>query len=247
MSSMNADPCARRRGPRAAAWTLAALCAGCATNPIDVEAQDDAATVPSLRAVYEISAPTEREDMGGTEFGSAVELELARTEGDDTQSFGPGERIEFGELDETGPGTAAVDAELAFASLCFRGDFRLHPRVDLQALGGLAWQRVDTTVRVGAATGHDRDTSLGFKFGGRVAFHAMEDLDLRLGLGQVIALRDSDAVSLRDVQLDAQVQATKNLSLFGGWRWLGYAQERHDESDLELDFSGPTFGLQLRF
>ena len=48
-------------------------------------------------------------------------------------------------------------------------------------------------------------------------------------------------------EVGADVHLTPTFSVFGGWRWWDYEEIVEGESDLDVDLSGPSFGLLFRF
>lgn len=68
-----------------------------------------------------------------------------------------------------------------------------------------------------------------------------------LHLLEVIGSDGRSEVLLRGWESGARLHMTSNLSFFGGWREWEYDENVRNESDLDLELSGPTFGVLLRF
>ena len=56
-----------------------------------------------------------------------------------------------------------------------------------------------------------------------------------------------DAVWINPSAVGADVHLTSPFSAFGGRRWWDYEEVVEGELDLDVDLSGPTFGLLFRF
>jgi hypothetical protein len=59
--------------------------------------------------------------------------------------------------------------------------------------------------------------------------------------------RDHQDVPIQDTEVGVELNLTRNLSLFTGYRWWRYEEGFSSESDWELDIRGPTARASLKF
>ena len=77
-------------------------------------------------------------------------------------------------------------------------------------------------------------------------YHALSD-SLDIGFSWAISLgRELSGIS--EIDLKMEYELYRQLRINGGYRWFNYSYSRGDyESNLEVDFRGPSIGLNLPF
>ncbi|HET6202244.1 MAG TPA: hypothetical protein VFI25_05510 [Planctomycetota bacterium] len=249
-------PPARRTGAvlRPALLLVLAASVGC-SGPEDIEGRDRSALFQDLRAVWTMRGAGEEraESREGREPAPrsrgllALELDLVHGKGDTDQDLGLGDRIEIGGTDFFGPANVRADSDFFTGSLAVRGGAQLAPEFAIEGLGGIAWYRLD--LRVSGAGTREAETfdSVGPLLGAQFTYEPLRPIALHargtagLGLG-------SDVAEVLAGELGLAVPAARRARIFGGWRWWSYELNAGGgDSDVRLDLSGPTIGVELRF
>jgi len=244
--------------------SMAATCEG--PRPIDLDIQDRGRPTPSGRVAYEFlpgndtrrrgslldvvtrSAPFEgvapETELPEVAFTFGVVGEVAVTNGHGSEPVPAGREVEFdGTL--AGPATAGVAVDNVRGFAAARPGIRLRDMFSVEALLGIGVDR--TRVRVQSPGGFfqtSEETRPGALFGLRLTFRPVPLLDLYAQGATTVG----EAITT-DLEAGGQLNLTRNVGLYAGYRRFKFAEEkgRGSPSDLEFDFAGPTFGLSLTF
>lgn len=233
----------RPRDPR---WrTLAALAfalAGCRSSE-DVELADRATLFPFVRTTIWNG------ERSATEvYDSALEIDLGHAAGKDRQSVGFGDEIDFDGTTFSGPVTVRNEADLLAGSATFRADFQSDG--DRFAFGGAflvggGFTSLNLEVSSAALSERDMFTNFGPIVGGQFHLVPAPWIELRVRSTIQIGISDDPSV-LTTLETGIEVEPHPSIGLFLGWRLWDYAKERKG-SDIDVELSGPTFGLNFEF
>ena len=247
------------------AFTLAA---GCRTVDINVDDRDRLS--PSGRVSYEFLPGNDQRrhgtalDLVSGRSGAAdgvddeettsprpkvqptisIDGEVTYVEGRDRQAIDTGKEAELGNVIFPGPTTVRTEATNVRAHVAARGGVRLWDVLSLEAILGIGLN--DTEVRLQNVGLDSREENLraGLLWGARGTVRPIALIDLYIQYTQNFM---ADAFA-EDLQVGAELNLTRNIAVFGGYRWWEYEEESFGSgSDIDLDIRGPTTGLSLKF
>ncbi|MFK7899084.1 MAG: hypothetical protein AB8G23_24885 [Myxococcota bacterium] len=229
----------------------------------DIEADDNHRLMAGGRLAYEIfpgnetrrrgslldliqgTAPIVGERADGKDprrgaFLLALGGDLSGGTGRDQFSLGASEEItRGGQL--TGPARVDAQADWIRGNLNVRVGGRFHDVVSLEAMFGVALQRLEFNL---GTSGGDLDydqNQAAFALGARLGVRPIPLFDL---YGQWKAMV-GDFLSF-DAEIGAQLNVTPNVGIYSGYRrWT--QTDKSGDSDVEFQFSGPTLGMSLTF
>jgi hypothetical protein len=249
-------PLLRRDRVRRIAWALLlASPAGCRSSAEDIEGRDNRVFWPDFRAAWYFRGEgLEPAGEGETETGPrrsprhvALELDLSQGNAETDQQIDAGDEIRLGNATIVGPARVKADSDLFAGSLAFRGGARVAPDVVLEGLAGLAWYRLDLEVSSGGISDSERFDSIGPLLGAQVTYEPLDRIALH-ARGTVVGGVGPDAAEATNGEAGVAFRFTRGARIFGGWRWRNLKIEgKGSDSDVRLELSGPTVGLEVRF
>ena len=240
------------------------LLLGC-TEVTDIDIDEDDVFIPAFRASYQIipeeaetlrdlvvsPSPAEAAATGpapsppSMQALAALDFGFGYGQGASSQDLAFGELVSFDDVDFRGPAHLRYIYELSVFSAAFRGGGRIPGVLDIEGFLGAGWTSLDLVAKSPYARAHDVVHDVGFLFGVKLTGHPFRWLDLYARGSELIAEGQD---GLGDAELGFALKPVGGLSLFAGWRWWDYDEEvPADESDIELDISGPTCGVELLF
>ncbi len=247
-----------------AAMSIASTCRG--PQPIDLDIEDHGRFTPSGRAAVEIfpgnnerrrgslldimsgDAPvqgTEHDAYGGSsvEGTLAVVGEIAVVEGHGVEPVPAGRRVQFDEP-LNGPANATIDVDNIRGHVGVRGGVRFSDVVSLEAIMGLGIDNTRIRVSdVGFLQTGERTLPAPL-VGARVSLRPIPLFDL---YGQATFMFGK--MFTTDVEAGGQLNLSRNVGLYGGYRRWSYREEslKGSGSDADFVFDGPTAGLNITF
>ena len=135
-----------------------------------------------------------------------------------------------------------VDNHRGFVAV--RPGIRALDMFSAEALIGVGIDHTRVRVQNAGFLQTDEDVSPGALFGFRLGFRPIPLIDFYAQASTTL----SHSLTT-DLEAGGQLNLTKNVGLYAGYRRFRYADEKAkgNGSDLDFDFSGPTFGLSLTF
>ena len=243
--------------------SIAATCEG--PRPIDLDIQDRGQPIPSGRVAYEVLPGNDTRRQGALldvlsgaaplegiqseprptsgELTLAVVGEYARTSGHGSEPVPAGREIDF-DVELAGPTTVGIDVDNQRGFVALRPGIRIRDMFSMEALVGVGIDHTRVRVQNAGFLQTDEDVSPGALFGLRLGFRPIPLIDFYAQASTTL----SHSIT-SDLEAGGQLNLTKNVGLYAGYRRFKYTEEEAKGlgSDLELDFSGPTFGLSLQF
>ncbi|MCR9094821.1 MAG: hypothetical protein NXI30_11440 [bacterium] len=243
--------------------SIAATCEG--PRPIDLDFDDRGQTTPGGRATYEILPGNDTRRRGslldlvagaapltGVEAEPpeqdiiatlAVVAEYASTNGHGSEPVPAGREIDF-DVELAGPTTVGIDVDNQRGFVAFRPGVRALDMFSVEALLGVGIDHTRVRVQNAGFLQTDEDVSPGLLLGLRLGFRPIPLIDF-----YAQASTTAGHSGTTDLEAGGQLNLTKNVGVYGGYRRFRYADEKAkgNGSDLEFDFRGPTFGLSLTF
>jgi hypothetical protein len=244
----------------AAVLLAAAAVSSCSIREDGIEADDDGMLFPTLRARIDLdragpvplhSGPADR----GTRGDLGILLEVSGAEGDASGDIDSNDVFEMdGENLIFGPADVEIDYSLGMASAAIAGSLFLPTGWVLTGFAGIAYTRMELEID---APGQSIDeTILGFGpvVGARASWWPSRTHGLYAQAStRAVFPEEFDSVTVDQLELGLEIAPSPGISLFGGWRWLAYqGEDQHwhhddDETELDLELSGPVLGLSLSF
>jgi hypothetical protein len=211
------------------------LTSGC-VNLVNIDARDNVEF-----GNFEASVPL------GDDPTKRLRVRGSTANGNFVQTLDPDERIQVDETRIGGPADVDGEVDLAYYSIAFGSD-----RDPAGVLAGQTWQtyylgvaqtefdlRLENDRQVFVKS--DGSTELYLQYGLRYAVSE----DLLFGFDWAFSFgREFSGISEIDLLLDYRL--VRQVYLSGGYRWFNYVYADEDEdSNLEVDFRGPSIGLRL--
>jgi hypothetical protein len=249
--------------------TLLGVGTGCVTRTVDLKINNEDRFTPSARGSYELypgidkrrsgtlldlvrgSSPTAPGQQPVTARSAgisptfAIIAEVAGVQGHDQEDVDLGEDVELQGIRIDGPVRLQLDSENVRGYLAGRGGVRFFDVATFEVLAGLG---VDSTqLEVRTSTGVDRtDQKIkpGLLLGGRIEIQPIALFDLYAQSSTNFV--DADRW-IGDAEVGAELNITRNVSIFAGYRWWEYSEVFTTRSDWDFDISGPTAGANLKF
>jgi len=234
------DPSPRRSlaAPLGLAALGVSLLASCVSREIEVEERN--VVFPSLRGTFWDGARSE------AVVDHALELDLAYGAGEDLQMLGVGESVNLDGMTFTGPGTLQNEVDLTAGSATWRMDF-LSPGDGVSFGGalllGAAFTNLDIEISNGAVSERSTLANGGPILGGQFHIQPRPWIELHVRSTIQVGISD-DPSSLATWEAGLELEPHPTIGLFAGWRWWNYDKEVPG-SDIDLELSGPTFGLHF--
>ncbi len=149
-----------------------------------------------------------------------------------------------------GPQTLEYDYSLHAGTISGRGGLRVYEILALEGLVGLTTSALQLEARGTTDRASDTGVGLGAHVGARATLtpHPVFDLYGQLLYHLLGGLQsDRNEVVMQTIDLAGDLHLASHLSFFGGWRWWTYEEQISHDSDVEVELSGPAFGVLLRF
>ncbi|MFQ5655087.1 MAG: hypothetical protein ACE5GW_10195, partial [Planctomycetota bacterium] len=156
------------------------------------------------------------------------------------------EAIRFQGTSFSGPGRVSADYELAVWSLSMRSGYMFAQAIALEGITGASFVSREMELESGVRSERDSDIFIGPLIGIAASVRASSWLSFEARTTQMLAT--APPMSLGTTEIGAEMIPSPNLAVFAGWRWWEYEEEGLNiNSDIELQMSGPTLGLRVRF
>jgi hypothetical protein len=214
-------------------WTVAlALLASSCVSYEDLRGADRDVFMPVVEGRYM---------WNGQPNGWFVQGKLAGGRGEFDEELLAGEQISLGDATLSGPDEIEVDVEIRDAQLAF-GRRVAGERLEFAWYLGFDWIAVDYEFD-GANAANDQDElrrSRNFLVGIWFAGHLDERWALEFGHAQSVPTQ-GDAIFTSTWDLLLSWRACEYGRLFAGWRSIEVYED--DKSEVEIELSGPAFGL----
>lgn len=215
--------------------------------------EEPAATEASSDAPDSAAEPTApAQESTRDSLALAVELDYRAGIGnDDQESITGAYFVEHGGNRIIGPANFDQDFTFHLATANLSAGMLLFDHFLIEALAGLSTSALHLVLRTPTQRTGDTLVGLGANGGLRltvmphpvVGLYGQAQLHLLYGLQH-----DRKEIAIPTFETGANLHLTRNLSVFGGWRWWQYDQEIEGASDIDdIDVNGPTFGAALRF
>lgn len=173
----------------------------------------------------------------------AIDTSITYVEGHDRPKLRAGKTVELSGVSIVGPTRLETNGESWSGTLAARGGVRFFDVLSLEGILGIDLQR--TRVR---ARGAGKDVSEarmrgGILMGGRVTLRPIPLFDL---YAQSTYARG--VYSAEEDQVGVELHVTRNVYVFGGYRWWRYREfPLNRSSDVKIRIRGPTAGLGVSF
>jgi hypothetical protein len=239
--------------------TLLEVALGCQSMDLRIDDRDQ--FTPSGRISYEFWPGIDRRRSGtlldlvrgssgtvtarsaGVKPTIAVEGAVAAVEGRDHQQVPAGGQVEL-DVVIFGPARVKLNAENVRGHLAARGGIRIFDVLSLEAITGLGVDSTELRLRGGGVETSDEEVLPGLLLGGRATIRPIPLFDL---YAQYLANIVDTWTAIEDTEVGVELNLTRNVSVFGGYRWWRYEESFSSESDWKLDIRGPTAGASLKF
>lgn len=241
------------------------IAAGCQTTSLNID--DNDRFTPAGRISYEIFPGNDQRRSGalldlvskspkvvdgkrvtmrsaGVRATLFVDAEVAGIRGSDHQNIGAGDQVDLG-LVIPGPARIKVSAKNIRTNIAARGGVRFFDVFSLEAILGLGLNSTEVRIQSGGIDSQEEDLHVGFLFGVRSTVRPIPLFDLYAEYLVTLASMDT---TILDRQIGIDLNVTRNVALFVGYRWWDYRKNQFDNSsDVDIEFRGPTAGLNLKF
>jgi len=171
--------------------------------------------------------------------------------GDDDEFLSAPEFVDYAGTRFSAPQRLKYDYDLHLGSISARGGPRFFDVLAVEVLVGASSSVLDLGVRGSGERSTDTGAAIGINVGtrGTITPHPVIDFYGQWALHILGSPGKSrrNTVFIRAAEVGANLHLTSYVSLFGGWRWLKYEEDIDRASDLDVDLSGPSFGLLFRF
>jgi len=246
---------------------LITVAEGCGQlTQVDVEAEDRHVFFPVLRAVWHVDPkitpddPKREEETPGAEqeqfdrsMQVALEFDFSGGQGDSTQDLDYQQVIDFDGTSFLGPGPVKSEFTLYIGTIAARLRWPVARTISFDGLFGMGLDRLDLELSKDARSARDTTTTIGPYLGARMNWQPSAVIGAyaqAFAYVGVLGISDSlfgiGSASHSGADLAATLTPVRNVTLFGGWRFLSYEEDRSG-SDVELKMSGPIAGLRLDF
>jgi hypothetical protein len=230
---------------------LGSITATSCTYSEDLEGKDDDVLFPDLRVSWE-AVRTEKAGFisevpasaRGVHGSLAVDFDLTYGEGKSSQDLDALETFEMDDLDVTGPARVSHDYDMWAWSFAARGGFWVEGFFGLEGLGGIAFEHLDVEAKSGGVRVSDNEIYGGPLLGAQISLRPFEWFTL-FARGSITFGFFEDLYNLTSGETGISVTPHEHVSIFGGWRWWDLEVDREGEADIQLEMSGPLFGVQV--
>lgn len=241
--------------------TIAATCDG--PEPITVDDRDR--FTPSGRASYEILPGNAQRRSGALlelvtgkseaiedrsnsiEFTLSVDGEMTGFDARDELEVQAGDTVALGTV-IPGPARVQIDADNLHGHVAGRTGVRFADMISLEAILGLGIDHTEIQIRGGGVDDGAGNIRPGFLMGGRVTFRPIPLVDFYAQSTINVIKSDDDDAYTTEQQVGVDLNLTRNISIFSGYRWWEFYEDRMNSgSDVDLEIEGPTAGVSLKF
>ncbi len=161
-----------------------------------------------------------------------------------TQNIQAGESFRMDSLNIVGPARVSHDYDLYSWSFVARGGFWVDGYFGLEGLGGIAFEYLDIEASSGGVTVGDDEIYAGPLFGAQLSLKPVPWCTI-YGRGSITFGFLEELFEFANAEAGLSFAPHEKVTVFGGWRWWDLEVDRSGEADIELELSGPTFGLQI--
>ena len=230
---------------------LAFLLAAC-TSTNDIAGKDKDMLFPTGRVTIRTRKETPPPEGGADEAAELerrwrVDIEVSATggEGDFGARLLAGESIDINGTVFSGPANLVADFRLFEASVAAKAGWQLD-KIDIMGLLGVGYSNFDLEVTDGATTGRANESGIGPLAGIQVSWEPIKRVELYARGTFLIVLADATSGQF---ELGGGFAVTRNVFLFGGYRWWRYRHEVafSNFNDFDIRAGGFVLGLELRF
>jgi hypothetical protein len=226
---------------------LTAFSLGGCQSTTRIDAEDNRLFLPSVRASVNLTrgmeAPSEPQD------GHAVEFEVFRARGSDTQSLAAGQSpVILGGKTFSAPQQLSNDFDFWFGDISWRWrKFFAGRSIGLETFAGLGYSRLDLTVASSAQQASQHFSTRGPQGGVGLLWRLQPGTTLQARIAGFVSSRDGINRAARAEVFLAKALG-RNASVRAGYAgWEAKGQSLPDISDFRLRFSGPALGLEFDF
>jgi hypothetical protein len=239
-------------GPRSLSLGLgiagALFATGCINRTIQIRTAD--VVVPTGRILYQAVQPSESSRTGAGWSGLSVDGEISYSHGNDNKPLRTGEEISLRRTEFTGPLQIRNRASVVDTTVNIRTGLEIQDIFRLEPMAGIELTSIDLEVVGGGVQESDTTTAIGFMSGLRAAFqpHSMFEIYGSASVGWLAGGRGNNrGIRTEKYETGARLLPLEHFGIFAGYRWAQYNQWREpDESDSDIDFRGPVFGIECR-
>lgn len=212
---------------------------GCLPSLTAISIKDSEAFMPVLRASRNFQ---DAEDGG---MLRAMEMEVSSASGKSAQSLSSWDYIQHGNDIIYGPAQVEASSNTSNAMLGVRGGW-LREIVDIEWMGGLNILDSEIKLVSGNQSPSERLFSMGPYFGWKISLKPTQAVKL-YGQGIVSTDFSRSDYGLLSGELGVSMNLDPNVELFVGWRGMNLNYAKQYASDINIDISGLTAGMQLAF
>ncbi len=223
------------------------------TSSEDLQGKDDDVVFPTLRVSWEAIRPEKAgfvteipAEAEGVQGSLAVDFDLTYGEAKSSQDLKAGERFRMDDLDVTGPARVSHDYDMWAWSFAARGGFWVNGFFGFEGIGGFAFQHLDIEAKSGGQRVGDDEIYGGPLFGAQLSLNPFSWFTL-FARGSITFGFLEDLYNLTSAETGISLTPHDRVSVFGGWRWWDLEVDRSGEADIELEMSGPVFGVHVHF
>jgi len=203
-----------------------------------INIRDGSAFFPTLRASHDLQSPEE------SRKSLAIDMEVSGASGKSSQYLSSGEYIEHGNDIINGPAQVEASCNLSNAMLGIRSGW-IFQKVDIEWMAGLDLLGSEIKLKSGAQSPTVKLFNAGPFFGWKFSLKPTETV--RLYVKSKVSTDFSGAYGLTSGELAASKHLAQNVALFAGWRWVNLNYNQDYASDIHIDISGPTVGMEWAF
>ena len=175
----------------------------------------------------------------------SIEGEVAAVDGRDHRQLAAGDQVEMDGVVISGPARISVKAENLRGYVAARGGVRVFDVLSVEGITGIAVDKTEVRLRGAGVGAKDDDVDPGLLMGFRTTLRPIALFDVYYQL--TFNIHDWTDDPIEDSQVGLELNLTRNVSVFGGYRWWSYEKHHSEASDIDLRLRGPTAGLSLKF
>lgn len=256
--------------------SIAATCNGPPPpRPADVEYSDGGRFSPAVRVSYEFAPGNDQRRRGSlvelltgssktiespeeerspessqplVQPSAAFDVDFASIKSRGTDQALAGQFAELDGIQFTGPTTVRAKSEEHRGQISIRTGVRLDDILSLEALLGVSFAHRDLWIQNATRSAHGDRTMFGFMLGARATVRPIALFDVHAQFQATAFAPGPFEGRSREVEVISNLNITKNLALFTGYRWTWYDEKAFaGGSDVEFRAEGPTAGINLHF
>ena len=234
--------------PRYAGVLISGLLGACSGMPATtIQATDHGVVIPSLRVGWTLSRSTEAPST--PHDGHGIELGVTGGRGSDSQSLVAGQQpVQFGGVTFFAPQTLQYEFDFTFYDVSYRWRrFPAGSSVGFEVLAGAGYAKLDLTASSPTRQAAESLSSVGVTTAVGLIWRMLPSTSLHARLGGYWSGASNDVVQSDRVELHVAQALGRNAVVRAGYaRWRAET-DRTGASNLEIEFSGPTLGLEFQF